>query len=60
MTVEWNAETGIQYQLLATTNLDNGTNIVWTNVGPIVIGPVYWQDDADAYAPQKFYRVMVP
>ena len=41
VTVEWNAETGIQYQLLATPSLgtNNGTDIVWTAVGPIVIGP---------------------
>jgi hypothetical protein len=60
VTVEWNAETGIQYQLLATTDLDHGTNIVWTSVGPIVVGPGHSMSDANASALKRFYRVWVP
>ncbi len=62
VTVEWNAETGIQYQLLATPSLgiDNGTDIVWSPVGPIVVGPAYSMSDANATAAQRYYRVLVP
>jgi hypothetical protein len=59
VTVEWNAESGVPYQLLATFDLDTGTNIVWIPVGPIVIGPAHSMKDA-AIFPQRFYRVMVP
>ena len=60
VTVEWNAETGIQYQLLATSDLKPVTNIVWTKVGPIVVGPAHAMSDADTSGPKRFYRVQVP
>jgi hypothetical protein len=62
VTVEWNAETGIQYQLLATPSLgtNNGLDIIWSNVGSIVIGPAHSQDDLNATAAQRYYRVQVP
>lgn len=62
VTIEWNAESGIQYQLLAAPGLgtNNGTDIVWSAVGPVVIGPAHSMSDANATAAQRFYRVLVP
>jgi hypothetical protein len=55
---EWNAENGILYQLRATYSV-SGSTLVWTNIGPIVLGPANSQMDQNI-STQKFYRVHAP
>ena len=58
--VEWTPETGIQYQLQATAILTNNLPGFWSNVGPVVIGPVNIQMDTNAGAARRFYRIVAP
>jgi len=58
LTVEWTWDNYIHYQLQSTAWLTNV--IVWTNVGPQVIGPVHRQSDTNIDARQRFYRVVAP
>jgi HYR domain len=61
LTVEWNSEDCVHYQLQATTYLSNApAHCVWTNVGPEVIGPVHEQSDTNMTALQRFYRIVAP
>lgn len=58
LTIEWNAENNVHYQVQATTNLS--PTVVWTNVGPELIGPVHEQSDTDFSARAKFYIIVSP
>jgi hypothetical protein len=58
LTIEWNAENNVHYQVQATTNL--APTVIWTNLGPELIGPVHEQSDTDLSAPAKFYIIVAP
>ena len=62
VTIVWNAESGTDYQLVATRSvgIDNGTAIVWTAVGLIVTGAAHSMSDANPSAAQRYYRFLVP
>ncbi len=60
VTVKWNAETNAHYQLQATTVLSNAASLVWSNVGPTVIGPANEQRETNAWTFQRYYRVIAP
>ena len=63
-TLYWNAQACIHYQLLQTLSLgtNNGTDIVWTAVGPEVIGPANSQAVTNLAEPasQRYYRIVAP
>lgn len=63
VTVYWNAETNVHYEVLAAPNLgtNNGTDIVWQVVSPIIIGPTNRFTETNAMsAGQRYYRVRAP
>ena len=60
VTVEWTWETGLHYQLQATSSLSNAPSCTWENVGPELIGPVHEQSDTNTTAPERYYRVVAP
>ena len=57
-TVEWNSQSGITYQMQATTNLMVSNS--WMNVGGYVPGPINWQTNNMSAQTNKFYRVTAP
>ena len=59
VTLYWNAEAGISYQVQATLALTNGAN-TWTNVSPLILGPLNSFTETNAVATQRYYRVAVP
>jgi len=59
VTLYWNAEAGISYQVQATVALTNGAN-AWTNVSPLILGPLNSFTETNAVATQRYYRVAVP
>lgn len=56
--VEWTAQSGITYQMQATTNLMISNS--WLDVEATVLGPVNWQTNNMAAQTNKFYRVTAP
>ena len=57
-TVEWTAQSGITYQMQATTNLVTSNS--WADVESPVLGPVNWQTNNMSAQTNKFYRVTAP
>jgi hypothetical protein len=61
VTMQWNAEVGIVYQMRATTNLTGApTNLFWTDVGDVVIGPANTQKETNTMRLERYYRVVAP
>ena len=61
VTVQWNAEAGIVYQMTATTDLSGApTNLFSTNVGNVVIGPANTQSETNTMREERYYRVLAP
>jgi hypothetical protein len=56
-TVQWNAQSGITYQMQSTTNLTVSNS--WMNTGAEVIGPSNTQTNP-ATPTNQFYRIMAP
>jgi hypothetical protein len=60
-TIAWNAESGLSYQLQAVTNLTGApTNLWWTDVGGLVIGPSNTQVETNSLQFERYYRVTMP
>ncbi len=59
VTLFWNAETNVSYQLQAATALTNGVN-TWTNVSPLILGPQNSFTETNSAITQRYYRVAVP
>lgn len=62
VTLQWNAETNVHYEVLGTTNLgtNNGADIVWQMVGSKIIGPTNQIADTNVWTNQRYYRVRAP
>ncbi len=62
VTVQWNAETNTHYEVLAASNLgtNNGTDIVWQVISPIIIGPSNRHTHTNTATSQRYYRVRAP
>jgi hypothetical protein len=56
--VEWISETGITYQMQATTNLMVSNS--WIDVESTVVGPVNWQTNNMSAETNKFYHITAP
>jgi hypothetical protein len=56
--VEWSSETGITYQMQATTNLMVSNS--WVDVESPVVGPVNWQTNSMSAETNKFYQITTP
>ena len=59
VTLFWNAETNLSYQVQASMALTNGPN-TWTNVSPTILGPQNSFTETNAATAQRYYRVAVP
>jgi hypothetical protein len=59
VTLYWNAETNIYYQLQATPLLTNAPGN-WTNISPLILGPTNQFTETNAWLNERFYRVKVP
>ncbi len=57
-TVEWNSQSGITYQMQATTNLMVSNS--WVDVEATVDGPINWQTNNMSAQSNKFYRMTAP
>jgi hypothetical protein len=61
VSVQWNAEAGIVCQMRATTSLTGApSNLFWTDVGDVVIGPANAQRETNTTPQERYYRVVVP
>jgi hypothetical protein len=60
VTIWWNAETNVHYQLLGATALGDISPGYWFNIGPEVIGPANSQTETNAWPAARFYRVSAP
>jgi hypothetical protein len=60
VTIGWNAETNVHYQLLGATALGATNSSYWFNVGPEVIGPANSQTETNSWPAARFYRVAAP
>jgi hypothetical protein len=59
VTVYWNAQTNLYYQLQAAATLTNSP-IVWSNVSPMILGPLNSYTETNSPMLNRFYRVAVP
>lgn len=59
VTLSWNAEAGLEYQVQAATSLTNPPPI-WSDIGPRMIGPANVFSETNSPAFERYYRVMVP
>jgi hypothetical protein len=59
VTLNWNAETNLYYQVQSATTLTNSPP-GWTNVIPLILGPLNSFTETNAPATLRFYRVAVP
>ena len=62
VTVQWNAETNVHYEVLATPSLgtNSGTDIVWQIISPEIIGPSNQHTHTNTTTSQRYYRVLSP
>ena len=63
VTVYWNAETNIHYEVLAAASMgtNGGTDIVWQVVSPIIIGPTNRFSQTNTLSlGQRYYRIRAP
>lgn len=60
ITIQWNAETNVHYQLVATGPLTNAPPLSWTNVGPVILGPANSLIETNVAQFQRYYRVTAP
>jgi hypothetical protein len=62
VTVKWNAETNVHYEVLAAPSLgtNNGTDIVWSVISPEIIGPSNQHTHTNTSTSQRYYRVRAP
>ncbi len=62
VTVKWNAETNVHYEVLAAPNLgtNSGTDIVWQVISPEIIGPSDQHTHTNTSMSQRYYRVRAP
>jgi len=59
ITLQWNAEAGISYQMQELLQLTNAP-MPWTDVGPEIVGPANTLVVTNSPAFQRYYRVKVP
>jgi hypothetical protein len=59
VTLTWNAETNVLYQMLKAITLSN-VPPVWTNAGPAVLGPTNLMVLTNTTVLERYYRIMVP
>lgn len=59
VTLYWNAQTNLYYQVQAVTTLTNSP-LVWTNISPLILGPQNSFTETNAPQTQRYYRVAVP
>jgi hypothetical protein len=59
ITLQWNSEAGIVYQVQQATTLSNSP-VVWNDVGPQVVGPANTLVLTNAHVFERYYRVEVP
>jgi hypothetical protein len=62
VTVKWNAETNVHYEVLAAPSLgtNSGTDIVWSVISPEIIGPSNQHIHTNTATSQRYYRVRAP
>jgi hypothetical protein len=62
VTLQWNAETNVHYEVLAAPSLgtNNGTDIVWSVISPEIIGPSNQHTHTNTSTSQRYYRVRAP
>lgn len=59
VTLNWNAQTNIYYQVQSAPNLTNSP-VAWTNISPLILGPSNSYTETNSPTPYRFYRVAVP
>jgi len=58
--LQWNAQVGVQYQVQFLTTFSNTPPFLWTNVGPVFIGPANTFVGTNSVLLERYYRVMAP
>ena len=60
VTLQWNAEAGVAYQVEYATTLSDPPPVVWADVGPEIIGPANSLTRTNTALLERYYRVRVP
>jgi len=60
VTMQWNAEAGVAYQVEYATTLSSPPPTVWTDVGPETVGPANSLTRTNAWLLERYYRIRVP
>ena len=60
VTLQWNAEAGVAYQVEYATTLSTPPPVVWTDVGPELIGPANSLTRTNTSLLERYYRIRVP
>lgn len=58
--LQWNAQTGVQYQVRALSTFSNTPPFLWNDVGPVFIGPANTFVETNSVKLEHYYRVMAP
>lgn len=58
--LQWNAQAGVQYQVQFLTTFSNTPPFLWTNTGPVFIGPAHTFIETNSVRLERYYRVMAP
>jgi hypothetical protein len=59
VTLQWNAEAGISYQMQQALSLSNSP-VAWTTLGPPILGPANTLITTNSTVPERYYRLWVP
>jgi len=60
ITMEWNSEPNIAYQVQCLTTFSNTPPFIWTNVGAPIIGPANSITFTNTWVFERYYRLCVP
>ncbi|MCU0784081.1 MAG: GEVED domain-containing protein [Verrucomicrobia bacterium] len=58
--LQWNAQSGVQYQMQAVATFSNAPPFLWNDVGPVFIGPANAYVETNSPTLERYYRVKVP
>ncbi len=58
--LQWNAQAGVQYQVQTVATLSNAPPFLWTNVGPVSLGPANTYVETNSVTREHYYRVLSP
>jgi len=60
ITLEWNSEPAVVYQVQCLTTFSNTPPYLWTDVGAPVVGPAHSLTFTNTWEFERYYRLSVP